>query len=298
MPIRPNLVNRYFIYGISFVPLGAGAGFVYYNRLFKLGLKHRDLTFVDYEHLMAVGPEGQHVPAEKNPGVRLQPNFVKPSEEEELLRDCRILLTQFGSDYIAPHMKPLYEKQLNHLDSETEVKTWRVTGRPGDEDAPVAKWNYGHHFDREEVPKSLLRLVERIESSPKYSVGGIRDLVIEQRRKSYFRVDPHIHPSKDASELFLVTLLSDTVLTLTEQSGGEKLQEVIATQSFLPTDMDIWHPRRSLVHLTGAARDKLAWAIRQGVDGADGLADWWGSTRDPKPRNEERISILMAFARY
>merc|ERR1719461_1935004 len=216
----------------------------------------------------------------RNPGVRVELGFVRDSEEEQLIQDCRILLTQFGSDYIAPHMRGMYEQQLSHLDSPTRVNTWRATGRPQGEDDPIAKWKYGHYFDKSELPKSIQNLIERIQNSPKYAVGKCRDVVIEQRLDKYFRTDPHIHPSLDAPEVFIITLLSDTVLTLTNPHGGERHQEVISRKSFTPADVDVLHRQRASIHLTGAAREQLAMAVRQGVDGKTGLSDWFGSPVD------------------
>lgn len=101
----------------------------------------------------------------------------------------------------------------------------------------------------------------------------MRDVTIDARDEGYFLVDPHIHPKEDGATVFMVTLESDTVVTLTpkEQSRTQKfprrkqLMDVLR-KSFTPQDLDVLHKRGDLLCLSDDARYEFDWAIRQGVD--------------------------------
>ena len=86
----------------------------------------------------------------------------------------------------------------------------------------------------------------------------------------YFRVDPHIYPNEDGSNLFMITLDSDTVITLVPPSNEQHRRTNvidIANESFTNKDIDILHKQGDLLCLSNNARHKYEWSIRQGIDG-------------------------------
>jgi hypothetical protein len=147
------------------------------------------------------------------------------------------------------------------------------------------------------------------------------------------RLDPHVDPLKDGGNVFILGLLSGTVLTLTPPSKTMSAaqfthmdQRRVSEQSWQPgRDVDVDLPERGLLHLSGPARYEWGHGIRLGVTkhqiddyllsqgapletGMEAAAaeaagagkglplyDWWGSMQGVRRRGPERLSIIFAF---
>jgi len=196
----------------------------------------------------------------------------------------------------------------------------------------LAPWGYGDDFQVDQVPPALRKVLESIQDSPHFCVGKPRDITINRREKSFYRLDPHIDPAKDGGNVFILSLLSGTVMTLTPTSrtmhpDQHKAMDTrkVAEVSWLPgKDIDVDLPVLSLLHLSGDARYTWCHGIRPGVtqsqisdfnlggvmsdemEGVDQEAvrtleglplwDWWGSMKNLRRRGPERVSIIFAFA--
>ena len=98
----------------------------------------------------------------------------------------------------------------------------RITGRYELEEQPIAPWGYGFELDRSKLPANLAKCVERIERSGQYALGQLLDVTINFRKEKYFRTDPHVDPMRDGPTVFILPLLSDSVLTLSPIKGTSK----------------------------------------------------------------------------
>lgn len=288
-----------------------------------LGLsKHRAHDAIDAAHLRRTGT-GATVHTAENPGVRLWPDFVLHDEVAGVERAARAAIADFGASHILdPAHHAFFEKQHAWCEVPPTINMLRVTGRYEQETQPVAPWMHGDEFDAEHLPAELRALAERIAADGAYDLGPLRDVTINARHSHFFRLDAHVDPLKDGPNIFIVGLLSDTVLTLSERGPPDSTacdQEAVATRSWVPgRDVDVLLPRLALCHLSGAARDRLNHGIRPGCDaatlrrlrGADGadsdddataldgagaLADWFGTPDHVVPRAPERISLVFAF---
>jgi hypothetical protein len=68
------------------------------------------------------------------------------------------------------------------------------------------------------VPPVLRNLALRIESDANFGQlrkGSLRDITINYRDHSMFKLDPHCDPASDGENVFIIGLLSDVVLTFT-----------------------------------------------------------------------------------
>jgi len=174
-------------------------------------------------------------------------------------------------------------------------------------------------------------MLERIQNSPHFCLGKPRDITINHREKYFYRLDPHVDPVKDGGNVFILGLLSDTVLTLSPTSrtmhpDQHKTMDPrkVAEVSWLPgKDIDVDLPARALLHLSGDARYTWCHGIRLGVthpqiedfylgaelpeearvvegeggkEGGVPLWDWWGSVKNLRRRGPERLSVIFAFA--
>jgi hypothetical protein len=89
-----------------------------------------------------------------------------------------------------------------------------VTGRPELPHQVKAPWGYGDNFKRDSVPQPLLQLANKISSDNDFGCpSDLRDITINYRDKSMFKLDPHVDPPEDGQNVFIVGLLSDVVLT-------------------------------------------------------------------------------------
>ncbi|KNC75800.1 hypothetical protein SARC_11680 [Sphaeroforma arctica JP610] len=129
-----------------------------------------------------------------------------------------------------------------------------MTGRP--EGTNVAcPWGYGDDFDTFKVPTPLRTIQDRIMKSEHFHVGAPRDITVNYRQHSLFKLDPHYDPRTDGGNIFIINFLSYVVLTLT--------------------------PEHPVNH--GLQTD----------DGS--IVDWFGDQKTLLKRDSERFSVVMAF---
>jgi hypothetical protein len=92
------------------------------------------------------------------------------------------------------------------------------------------------------------------------------------RNEYFFRLDPHLDPSSDGGNVFILGFLSPTVLTLSPigQVAGLMDQRKVARHSWAPgEDIDCLLEARAVLHLSGDARAKLHHGIRLGMDASE-----------------------------
>jgi hypothetical protein len=169
------------------------------------------------------------------------------------------------------------------------------------------------------VPPVLRNLALRIESDANFGQlrkGSLRDITINYRDHSMFKLDPHCDPASDGENVFIIGLLSDVVLTFTPPDsiegsrlsvaagvyrGNETMRThpgAICAHSWTDFDIDVDLKKHYLVHFTGPAKTLWRHAIRTGVDVGppyNGICDWFGDLNHLARRNPERISIVFAF---
>uniref|UniRef100_A0A7S1KF66 Uncharacterized protein n=1 Tax=Vitrella brassicaformis TaxID=1169539 RepID=A0A7S1KF66_9ALVE len=120
----------------------------------------------------------------------------------------------------------------------------------------------------------------------------------------FFKLDAHVDPMTDGPHVFILGLLSGTVITFSPvdcPTGVRKNPAQIARSSWTDSDIDCLFRLRSLVSFSGDARYNLNHGIRAGVEvlqenGEPLVCDWWGRLENLLPRREERLSIVFAFA--
>ncbi|TFJ84848.1 hypothetical protein NSK_003880 [Nannochloropsis salina CCMP1776] len=254
-----------------------------------------------------------------------------------LVEEAMDIINIYGISHVSEEQRDFLASQLKHFplpkeDLRALINMQRVTGRFEDEAQKLAPWGYGDDFQVDQVPPALRKVLESIQDSPHFCVGKPRDITINRREKSFYRLDPHIDPSKDGGNVFILSLLSGTVMTLTPTSrtmhpDQHKAMDTrkVAEVSWLPgKDIDVDLPVQSLLHLSGDARYTWCHGIRPGVtqsqisdfnlggvmsdemEGVDQEAvrtleglplwDWWGSMKNLRRRGPERVSIIFAFA--
>jgi len=262
--------------------------------------------------------KGQPVGAHHNPGVRVHPDFVSPSEAQELLSMLKNYREKYGFTLITPHHAAMYRFQQSYLGRDApRVGMMRVTGRPESAAQKPAPWGYGDAFDEAALPPAIKALVARARAAPGAPpLGRLRDVTVNFREGGFLRLDPHYDPQLDGGHVMILGLESDTVLTF---CPGRMLQAAdwlrsvwsaitlederegvarVAAHSWTPLDIDVLARARSLVHMSGPARWSWTHGTRLGckVEGHPGVHDWWGTRDTPMMRGATRTSVVLAFA--
>jgi len=268
--------------------------------------RHRPATEEDVELVTRVGGTRLTIEELEDMGVRVQKNMISEMQEQLLQMEVAELIDQFGFSFAGDNtVLHSVDAQGKILDSKNHVNATRVTGRP-EGVAPVAPWGYGSNFDIEKVPSSLRFLVDYIADSPHFAVGKPRDITLNRRENSFFKLDPHTDPVADGENIFIISLLSNSVMTIvppgdfTRKRPGE-----ISLKSWTDQDIDILLRRRSMLLLSGRSRMPWKHAMRTGVqvefetEGKKDLAvcDWWGKTQNLVRRSPQRVSIIIAFGK-
>ncbi|KAJ8601310.1 hypothetical protein CTAYLR_007240 [Chrysophaeum taylorii] len=297
--------------------------------------RHHHRPFGEHERTFlrrtaARGEAPKVVAARENPGVRVVPAFVDDEEARNLVAELRGVVAQYGASHVE-NSRGFFEHQMSHLSArvraDCRVNMLRATGRPELETQPVCPWRYGDDFDAAALPPGLRRFADKIAASPDFSLGPLRDVTINARKSTFFRLDPHVDPLDDGENVFILGLLSDTVLTFSRVGPPLSTvadQRYVSVDSWAPgEDIDVLALAGSLVHMSGDARSTWNHGIRLGVS-ADQLRDlgvsvpppppppplsdssssssdallfdWFGAPLHPLPRQPERISVVYAFA--
>lgn len=260
--------------------------------------------------------DGQLMKPEVNPGLNVMKQFVTTTEEVLILRELDELKSiSFRSQ------DTLYLKSTGSQKSETSniaVDSYRVTGRPEVLHQTKAPWGYGDHFELHNVPAAIRNIATKIQSSTQFNVktSKLRDITVNYRTKSMFRLDPHVDPAEDGDNVFVIGFKSDVVFTFTPdissasylassaaQRGFKPLvvrtdEQAIALRSWTDDDLDVLLEQRDLLHFTGDARQLWKHAIRSGLDVGppfDCICDWWGDLNNLSRRSPDRVSIVFAF---
>lgn len=216
--------------------------------------------------------KGGTVSAQYNPGVRVYPNFVGPSQSHGLLAELQMIKQTYGINLIQATHAAIYRWQMSYLQNPPIVNMLRVTGRPEHAAQKAPPWGYGDTFDESKLPPALQQLANKVRSIPGLHLGALRDVTINYRHSYFFRLDPHIDPALDGESVFIIGLDSDAVLTLCPDKWWKLTQawnmvrgvltmederDLIKRQnqrSWTPYDLDVLMKKASLVLISGDAR--------------------------------------------
>lgn len=294
---------------------------------------HRPFGVHEKAHLKLATRKKDKV-MQTNPGARVEPEFLPEIESHRLVEEALDVIKKYGISHVSEEQRIEMAHQLKHFplpkaDLKELVNMQRVTGRFEDAAQTLAPWGYGDDFNIEQVPPALRSMLERIQASPHFCLGKPRDITLNHRENYFYRLDPHIDPVDDGGNVFILGLLSGTVLTLSPTSrtmhpDQHKAMDPrrVAEVSWLPgKDIDVDLPARTLLHLSGDARYSWCHGIRLGVThpqiedyylgaelpeearvlggeqkGEVPLWDWWGNMKNLRRRGPERLSIIFAFS--
>lgn len=248
--------------------------------------------------------QGQETPSDQNPGLRVEPNFVSDEEAALLEAECRALLEKHGYSFAVEAVEVQRADADGVVEGTSQTsQSRRVTGRLEERDGQLgggAPWGYGADFNLQEVPPTLRLLIERVQSS-RFKVGPVRDLTINHRTNSFFKVDPHVDPLTDGPHVTILGLLSGAVLTFSPCEAQPRSGVLVEQRSWSDSDIDVLVRKRSLVLFTGDARYKWLHGVRAGFEldhpalGGTRVCDFWGNMANILPRQQERISVVMSF---
>jgi hypothetical protein len=254
-----------------------------------------------------------------NPGIRVSSNYVDENEAADLLNCANSLKSQYSfSSSEAQDVVAIENGIQTPID--LKIESLRVTGRPEMLTQNHAPWGYGDDFKMENVPGPLLNLARKIENDTvnfgQLKQKTLRDITINYRTHSMFKLDPHCDPPSDGDNVFILGLQSDCVLTFTPPDAveGRRLSleagfheggctmrtaaDAIALRSWTDHDIDVLMKKNTLVHFTGPAKSRWKHAIRIGLDVGEphnGICDWFGDLDHLVKRNPQRISMVFAF---
>jgi hypothetical protein len=270
----------------------------------------------DYESELCKRVDGFDFDPEYNPGFRVQPDFVSEVEEETLLKEAGLLGKRYG--FKSGETRILAKEGDNYEQTDLSITSARVTGRPEADHQEAAPWGYGDNFDESQVPSLMSEIANRIRETSRFELGSkpLRDITVNFRDGSIFRLDPHVDPALDGGHVFILGLSSDVVLTLTPDLNMPDLRKLklpptpepptrrvapdqIALKSWTDSDLDIRVARRTIFYMKDDARYLWKHAIRTGVEAGhpiNGICDWWGDLNHLYKRESVRVSIVFAFA--
>mmetsp|Transcript_5903 Transcript_5903/g.15744 ORF Transcript_5903/g.15744 Transcript_5903/m.15744 type:complete len:247 (-) Transcript_5903:3-743(-) len=237
---------------------------------------------------------GVPVNASRNPGVRIEHDFVSEAEEQQIVEELRAMAVTHGYDFAADG-------------EEASARSWRLTGRDeGKSDLPLASWGWGPKFDKSKLPAGLALVVSRLESLPGYPLGPVRDVTVNIRSSVDYQMSPHVDPPGDGPNSFVLSLLSGAVVTFSPISAlrrepARANDELEFTRySFTDRDLDCLVPQRAIYHFSGNARYLWTHAIRPPAtrEGENGLEAYerWGTWDKVLRRRKDRAAIIFTFA--
>ena len=283
---------------------------------------HRSLNEVDSKACRTM--KGMHLIPTHNPGLRIEKQFIDSDDEmKKVLGELESLrkISFKSQDTLYLNYKdagssssPTSQQQRNS--AHVSVDSFRVTGRPEVSHQTKAPWGYGDSFHLDHVPVTIRSVADRIKSHPSFdlSQSQLRDITINYRTNSMFKLDPHIDPALDGANVFALGFKSSVVFTFTPDLSTDAYlastsnreeplkirtnEAAICMHSWTDDDIDVLLPPGDLLHFSGDARFKWKHAIRTGVDAGppfNCIVDWWGNLEHLIKRNKDRISIIFAF---
>jgi hypothetical protein len=259
---------------------------------------HRPFNEVDSKACRTM--KGLPLIAAYNPGLRIEKKFIYSDDnnnDNEMakilgeLEDLRKISFKSQETLYLNYKDPASSSSSPSSSSTTTqnnkvpVDSFRVTGRPEVSHQIKAPWGYGDDFLLENVPVTIRRVADRIKSHPSFdlSQSQLRDITINYRSNSMFKLDPHIDPSLDGANVFAIGFKSNVVFTFTpDLSTDDYLRKstkrveqplkirtdegAICMHSWTDDDIDVLLPPGDLLHFSGDARFKWKHAIRTGLD--------------------------------
>mmetsp|Transcript_99059 Transcript_99059/g.275807 ORF Transcript_99059/g.275807 Transcript_99059/m.275807 type:complete len:379 (+) Transcript_99059:69-1205(+) len=254
--------------------------------------RYRNLSPQDEASLRDM--HGVHVDAGRNPGVRVEHDFVSEAEEEHIVEELREMAATYGYDFAAD-------------EEDDAAMSWRITGRDEKQsNLPLAPWGWGATFDKNKLPSGLAEVVSRIENLAGYPLGPIRDVTVNIRSSVDYQMSPHIDPPGDGPNSFVLSLMSGAVVTFSPISAlradPERANDEMefVQHSFTDEDIDCLVPRRAMYHFSGDARYLWTHAIRPPATrmAEAGLEAYerWGTWDKVLRRRKDRAAIIFTFA--
>jgi len=285
-----------------------GSGSASVKEAGKISQRHREYNRFDWEAIRRVGCANP-LPAkelrESNPGIRVERDIVRDeAEENALATELHELKIKYGFLSSLPQTVLAQDStgdRAGLIGNRREIKPFRVTGRPEFPEQKHAPWSYGDEFNMYAIPPHLRRLAMRVAQHPGYpSLGPLRDITIDYREGSMFKLDPSLAPETDGRDVFVIGLSSPVVMTFTpfDRNTHQKSPAEISRSSWTGDDLDVYLKRRWMVNFTDKARNEWKHAIRSGVQlgpPEDSICDWWGTMDVLLRRDDERLSISLAF---
>lgn len=238
--------------------------------------------------------KGGLVDASRNPGIRIEHDFVSEAEEQQIIDELRTMAATYGYDFAADG-------------EEASAASWRITGRDeGKSGLPLAPWGWGVTFDKSKLPSGLALVVSRLENTSGYPLGPIRDVTVNIRSSVDYQMSPHVDPPGDGPNSLVLSLLSGAVVTFSPISALRKAAErandedLFTRYSFTDSDLDCLVPQRAIYHFSGNARYLWTHAIRPPAtrEGESGLEAYerWGTWEKVLRRRKDRAAIIFTFA--
>jgi len=274
---------------------------------------HRAYSDQDSQFLRRVGKVAQRIAPNENPGIRIHENVLSQAEMHLLTTELEPLMMTHGFTTLDPYAQAVYEAQMVHLRNPPKVNMKRITGRVESDKQVRAPWLYGDEFNINAVPPMLFMLIKRLFAIPGLKLGPVRDITINQRRHSYFRLDPHLDPTSDGENVMILSL-SPTVITCSPLEllkqiesdakaaldeartlGFSSIEEKRAQLSYTPLDVDALVPTGCVCHLDADARWTWTHGTRLGVEKDGKLHDWFGTIEELYPREDTRFSVVVAW---
>jgi len=238
--------------------------------------------------------QGNELPDDANPGIRLEANVVTEAEEAQIISELQELASLYGYDFA--------------LDVEDPSQgSWRLTGRDEKKtDLPLAPWGWGQDFDNSKLPAGLRLAASRIQSLDGYPLGPLRDVTVNVRTSDDYQMAPHVDPLGDGPNSFVLSLLSSAVVTfspiasLRTNAIRANDDELYIQQSYTDDDIDCLVPQRAIYHFSGNARYLWTHAVRPSVRPPDAedpdTFERWGTWDRVLRREKDRVAIIFSFA--
>mmetsp|Transcript_115509 Transcript_115509/g.337901 ORF Transcript_115509/g.337901 Transcript_115509/m.337901 type:complete len:375 (+) Transcript_115509:73-1197(+) len=237
---------------------------------------------------------GAPVNASRNPGIRIEHEFVSEAEEQQIIDELRTMAAEYGYDFAADG-------------EDATAQSWRITGRDeGKSGLPLAPWGWGPEFDAARLPAGLALAAARLGSLAGYPLGPLRDVTVNVRSSVDYQMSPHVDPPGDGPNSFVLSLLSGAVVTFSPikalRADAERANDelIFTRDSFTDDDIDCLVPRRAVYHFSGNARYLWTHAIRPPAtrEGGDGQEAYerWGTWDKVLRRRKDRAAIIFTFA--